>query len=316
MTAATISDRQGKSRLWKPPIVGIVTFFLMLFAIALGHTAMVMIEHGLGRQNTYVASIFIGAAAIVLLWYAIKSKNENFQTWIGFFTGIMVWMTWVEFFFMFYGRRNWGMVPRMDGPEGLDVSGTFPEYMILGATVGLLMLHLCFYTFDKDTRCNMFLWIQRRLGLREGLGPSTKTARDRNYAIITFMETVYVTWFCYIWNLLCFDPGLVGKGDLFFAVNMGTVFVAFVWGGYCFSRLLKYKRTSTALRYAIPVGNIIWVAVEVGTKWRLFTEIWVNPWSYKIEMSVVLGAFIVLIGLLILAPKKPSELGQWKEQGQ
>ncbi len=310
MTLTASKSNIGQSKLWKPPIVGIVTFVLMLFAIALGHTAMVLIEHGLGQEYTYIASIFMGFAAIVLLWYGIKSGNENLQTWIGFIAGLMIWMTWVEFFFMFYGRSNWGMLPRMDGADGLNVSGTFPEYMIMGATVGLLMMQLCFYTFDKDTRCNMFLWFQRKLGLREGLGPSTKKARDRNYAIITFMETIYVTWFCYIWNLLCFDPGLVGSDDFFFSINMASVFVAFVWSGYCFSRLLKFKRTSTALRYAIPVGSVFWVSVEVATKWQLFTEIWIHPWEYKIEMSVVLCAFLTLVLLLVLAPKKPSELGR------
>ena len=45
-------------------------------------------------------------------------------------------------------------------------------------------------------------------------------------------------------------------------------------------------------------------------KWKLFTEIWVHPWDYKIEMSVVLSAFLVLVLLLVLAPKKPSELGR------
>jgi len=312
MSVTAANTNAGKSKLWKPPIVGIVTFVLMLFAIALSHSLMVLVEHELGRENTYIASIFIGAAAIILLWYAVKSKSENFQTWIGFFTGLIVWTTWVEFFFMFYGRSNWGMVPRMDGPDGLNVSGTLPEYMIMGATVGLLMMQLCFYTFDKDTRCNMFLWFQRRLGLQEGLGHSTKTASDRNYAVITFMETIYVTWFVYIWNLVCFDPGLVGVGDLYFSLNMASVFVAFVWSGYCFSRLLKFKRTSTALRYAIPVGSIFWVSVETATKWKLFTGIWLNPWAYKTEMSVVLGAFLMLFLLLILAPKKPSELGKSK----
>jgi len=310
MTTAVSTNNPGESKLWKPPIVGIVTFVLMLFAIALGHTFMVLVEHWIGQDNIYVASIFIGAAAIVLLWYAIKSNNENFQTWIGFIAGLLIWMTWVEFFFMFYGRMNWGMAPRMDGPDGLHVSGTFPEYMIMGATVGLLMMMLVFYTFDKDTRCNMFLWFQKVLGLKEGLGPSTKKSTDRNYAIITFMETIFVTWFCYIWNLLCFDPGIVGTEDLFFGINMATVFVAFVWSGYCFARLIKFRRISTALRYAIPVGNIFWVSVEVGTKWKLFTEIWVQPWNYKIEMSVVLGAFLLLFLLLVLAPKKPSEVGK------
>jgi len=310
MTSVAINSSIGKSKLWKPPIVGIVTFVLMLFAIALGHTSMVLIEHWLGHERTYVASIFMGVGAIVLLWYGVKSKNESLQTWIGFFAGLIIWMTWVEFFYMFYGRANWGMLPRMDGPDGLSVSGTFPEYMIMGATIGILLMQCCFYTFDKDTRCNMFLWFQKKLGLRDGLGPSTKKAKDRNYAIITFMETIYVTWFCYAWNLLCFDPGLVGSDDLFFALNMTSVFVAFVWSGYCFSRLLKFKRTSTALRYAIPVGSIFWISVEIATKWNLFTEIWVHPWDYKIEMTVIFGAFLTLALLLVMAPKKPSELGK------
>jgi len=310
MTAAATTSNTGKSKLWKPPIVGVVTFVLMFFVIGLGHTFMVLVEHTLGRENTYMASFFIGAGAIVLLWQGIKSKSENLQTWIGFLAALLIWMTWVEFFFMFFGRSNWGMLPRMDGADGLQVSGTYPEYMILGATVGLLLMQLCFYTFDKDTRCNMFLWFQRRLGLQKGLGPSTKTSRDRNYAIITFMETIYVTWFCYVWNLLCFDPRLVGNGDLFFAVNMATVFISFVWSGYCFARLIKFKRISTALRYAIPVGNIFWVSFEVSTKWKLFTDIWVDPWSYKLELSIVLGALMFLVFLLVIAPKKPSELGK------
>jgi len=310
MTTAAIENNVGKSRLWKPPIVGVVTFVLMLFAIGLGHTSMVLIEHWLGRDNIFMASIFIGAAGIILLWYGIKSKNENFQTWVGFFAGLIIWMTWIEFFYMWYGRMNWGMVPRMDGVDGLRVSGTYPEYMIMGATVGLLLMQLCFYTFDKDTRCNMFLWFQKKLGLQDGLGHSTKTAKDRNYAIITFMETIYVTWFCYMWNLLCFDPGLVGSEDLFFALNMATIFVSFVWSGYCFSRLIKFKRISTALRYAIPVGNVFWVSMEVATKWKLFTDIWIDPWSFKVELSVITGAFLMLILLLVLAPKKPSEVGQ------
>ncbi len=94
---------------------------------------------------------------------------------------------------------------------------------------------------------------------------------------------------------------------------VATVLVAFVWSGFCFSRLIKFRRISTALRYVIPVGNIFWVSIEVGTKWKLFTEIWVNPWEYKIEMSVVFAAFLILALLLIYAPKKPSELGKWQE---
>jgi hypothetical protein len=309
--STTATAAQGQSKLWKPPIVGIVTFVLMFLAVGLGHTMMVMIERSLGRDLTLAISPLLGFSGIVMLWYGVKSRNETFQTWIGFFGALIVWMCWVEFFYMWYGRFNWGMLPRMDGANGLEVSGTYPEYMIMGATVGVLLTMLCFYTFDKDTRCNMFLWFQDKLGLREALGPSTKTAKDRNYAIITFMETFFVLWFCYSWNLLTFDPGLMGKGTLFLAVNLGSVFVATVWAGFCLTRLVQYRRTATALRYAIPVGNVAWVNVEILEKLDLMShEVFLAPWSYKLEVSIILAAFGTLIALLLLAPKKPSELGR------
>jgi hypothetical protein len=246
----------GASRLWRPPWVGILTCVLMFVGVGVGHAVMTFIEDGLGRDLTYPVSIFLGFGGIVLLWYGVKSKSESFATWVGFFSGIIVWMTWIEFFYMYYGRKNFGMLPRLrEAVVGAPIGE--PEYMIMAATVGVLMTMCCFYTFDKDTRCNMFVWIQNRLGL-PGTGPR-KTARDRNYAIITFMETFYVTWFVYAWNLLVFDPSIVGVGRSAFIAEASTCVLSIVWGGFCFSRLLKYRRTSTALRYAIPTANILWI---------------------------------------------------------
>ena len=253
----------GGSRLWRPPYVGLVTTLIMLFAIGLGHAAMRSIEEALGRDNTYIASIAIGFAGIIALWYGVKSRSENFATWIGFGAGLLLWMSWVEFFYMYYGRKNFGLMPRMENGQVTSE----PEYLIMAATIGVLFTMLAFYIFDKDTRCNMFVWIQDRLGLREGLGPRSKTARDRNYALITFMETFYVTWFMYAWNLLVFDPAFVGFGESAFWAEAATVFVSITWGGFCFSRLVKYRRTSTALRYAIPTANILWITVEIASGW-------------------------------------------------
>lgn len=309
---ASVADKKreaapAESKLWRPPLVGIITTVIMLFGIALGHAAMRAIEEALGHDRTYIASIGIGALAIVALWYGVKSRNENFATWVGFFAGLAVWMSWVEFFYMYYGRKNFGMMPRMDGFEVT----TEPEYLIMAATVGVLLMQLAFYTFDKDTRCNMFVWIQNRLGLRDGLGPSTKTARDRNYAIITFMETIYVTWFCYAWNLLVFDPAVVGAGESARLAMFATVFVSITWGGYCFSRLIRYRRTSTALRYAIPTANIFWISVEISSRLGLFTEVWLYPSKYVVEIGLYTLAFTVLSIMIYRAPKKPSEVGEW-----
>ena len=299
--------QSGGSRLWRPPFVGLVTTLIMLFAIGLGHAAMRSIEEALGRDNTYIASIAIGFAGIIALWYGVKSRSENFATWIGFGAGLLLWMSWVEFFYMYYGRKNFGLMPRMENGQVTSE----PEYLIMAATIGVLFTMLAFYIFDKDTRCNMFVWIQDRLGLREGLGPRSKTARDRNYALITFMETFYVTWFMYAWNLLVFDPAFVGFGESAFWAEAATVFVSITWGGFCFSRLVKYRRTSTALRYAIPTANILWITVEIASGWGLFTDIWLYPREYATELLLLLLAFSVMSVMIYRAPKKPSELGEW-----
>ena len=306
-TAQTDQAAPQGSKLWRAPYVGICVTIIMLLGIGLAHALMRAIEEVLGHDNTYVAQLFIGAAAIIWLWYGVKSRNENFATWTGFFTGIIIWMTWVEFFYMYYGRKNFGMLPRME--DGAVTSE--PEYLIMTATTGILMFMLVFYIFDKDTRCNMFVWIQKRLGLREGLGPSTKTARDRNYAIITFMETIYVTWFVYAWNLVVFDPTFVGYGQSAFIAEAVTVFLSITWGGFCFSRLLKYRRTSTAVRYGLPTASILWISVEIMSRWGVLKEIWLYPREYWVELLTLLVAFSVLAVMIYKAPKKTSEIGQW-----
>ncbi|UCG71362.1 MAG: hypothetical protein JSV45_08795 [Chromatiales bacterium] len=298
--------KPGGSKLWRAPFVGIFTLVAMLLGIGLAHAVMRAIEEAIGHDATYVVQLFLGAGAIVWLWYGVKSRSENFATWTGFFTGIVIWMTWVEFFYMYYGRKNFGMMPRVDG--GAVTSE--PEYLIMTATTGVLLFMLVFYTFDKDTRCNMFVWLQNKLGLRDGLGPSTKKARDRNYAIITFMETIYVTWFCYAWNLLVFDPTFVGYGRDALPAELGSVFISITWGGYCLSRLLKYRRTSTAVRYGIPTANILWISVEIVSGWGVMTEIWLYPSKYWPELLALTAAFTVLAVLIYKAPKKLSEVGE------
>jgi hypothetical protein len=137
-TEKHLDERPTGSKLWRAPFVGIVVVVIMILGIGLAHALMRAIEESLGRDNTYIASVFMGLAAIIALWYGVKSKSENFATWIGFFSGIVIWMTWVEFFYMYYGRKNFGLMPRMENGEVT----TEPEDLIMLGTVGVLAFML------------------------------------------------------------------------------------------------------------------------------------------------------------------------------
>ena len=73
---------------------------------------------------------------------------------------------------------------------------------------------------------------------------------------------------------------------------------------------MKYRRTSTAVRYGIPVANILWISVEIVSGWGLMTEIWLQPAEYWPELLALTGAFTVLSLLIYYAPKKQSEISR------
>jgi high-affinity Fe2+/Pb2+ permease len=73
-------ERPTGSKLWRAPFVGIAVVVIMLLGIGLAHALMRAIEESLGRDNTYIASVIMGLAAIIALWYGVKSKSENFAT--------------------------------------------------------------------------------------------------------------------------------------------------------------------------------------------------------------------------------------------
>jgi len=60
-----------------------------------------------------------------------------------------------------------------------------------------------------------------------------------------------------------------------------------VWGLWLLGRLLKYAHIGSALRYAIPTGNVLWISVEAGSRMRLYPEIWVKPLQYPLAMTAI-----------------------------
>lgn len=274
---------------YRPPVPGIIAFLLVFIWQGLGHTVMILMEKILGAEYVYHSSFVLGCIAIWMVWYG-RNKSEFAATMWGFTGGSLLWTTWVEFWFHLYSRVL-HIPPLMNGTEVVEK----PEYVLMPAVTGMMLVTLVHFLFNKDTRCNAFMWIQRALNM--DMGPRN-SGRDRNVAMLVATETIYVTLFCYLLLLFTYKAGEQSW------VTYGVFFLNLVWALYLIPRMLKFARTAPALRYAIPTAIILWNCVEILGRWNLFTEIWVHPEKYGIEMTLVAVGLAVAIGLAVLSPPR------------
>lgn len=301
MTATTVDAAPSNPILraiYRPPFIGIMAFTAALMIIPIAHGVMVLTEHLFGEEHRYTAAFLMGAIGIYILWIGVKLRREAIGTWLGFFAGTLLWTSWVEFAFMFYGRILYGVPVQLEGTEIIQL----PEYMMMTTSVGVMMTSFFYFFFNKETRCNFFVWFHQRLGMYMG---ERTSGRDRNFAAITFMETVFITWFFYLAQLTIYDPSLVGARHW---IAYASFFACFVWGIYLFIRLMKYRRVSSAVRYAIPTSIILWVDVEFLSRWNMLTEVWLHPRDYILECTMIVVGCVIVTILTMRTPKKPSEL--------
>ena len=45
-------------------------------------------------------------------------------------------------------------------------------------------------------------------------------------------------------------------------------------------------------------------------------EVFLDPWSHTFEASILIAAFLTLVGAMLLAPKKPSEIGARQKRSE
>ncbi|MFZ1624224.1 MAG: hypothetical protein WAU48_05490 [Gammaproteobacteria bacterium] len=286
------------AQIYRPPFIGIMAFVATLMFIPIGHALMVLTEQIFGAEYRYTAAFGMGVVAIYMLWTGVRLRKEAIGTWLGFIAAILIWTSWVEFAFMFYGRVLYGVPAQIQ--DGMIIRK--PEYMMMSAAVGIMGTSFFYYFFNKDTRCNLFVWLHRKLGMNLG---ERSSGRDRNFAAITFMETVFIMWFGYTAQLAMFDPSMLGPDH---PITYAAFFICLVWGLYLFIRLMKYRRVSSAVRYAIPITLILWSDVELMSRWGMLTEVWLEPGKFIGQMvAIVVGCILVTI-LTMRSPKKRSEV--------
>ncbi len=265
----------------KKPLVGLLAFVVVLFTMPLGHTLMILMEIGLGENEKFISAFLLGLIGFILLIIGIKQKNETTATWLGLFSGLLMWTGWVEFSFVYFAHKL-AISPEIVNGEVV----TKAEYLILPSSIGILLSLMGHFIFSSDTQCNFFIWIQKYTGFTKKRKSANK---ERNFARITATETIFVVWIFYALLMVAYDKTIFGDQHIF---TKGIFLGSLLWSGYLIGNLLKYKNMGGAIRYAIPTVVIFWNAVEILGRWDMFKEFWVEPKQYQSELLLVLGLFI------------------------
>ncbi|MCE7902269.1 MAG: hypothetical protein DYH20_06335 [Gammaproteobacteria bacterium PRO9] len=290
-TAALPTARLG--RLSAPPFVGIFAFIAVLGIVPLMHSVLDFITDIFPDRFGTPIGLLLGAVAVVMVIRASLSKSEAVGTWTGFISAHLIWSGWIELGFRF-NPDFVGMSPLIVNGEAILT----PSLMFVEATTGLLMATLPFFVFNRDTRCNAFMWIQRMCRYDAG---KPSSASERNFARITFLEVLYVIWFCYAVSLFLIDTRFFG---LHHPATYVAVFLLAIWTFYLLMRLIRFTRILQAVRYAIPTAGVMWVTIEITQEWGWFTEFWTEPLEYLPHMGFLVGAFVVALGIAVVMPKR------------
>ena len=266
--------------LMRPPLLGLFAFLTVLLWTPLAHTLVVLQFGQLGPAAMYSTSFIVGLIGWVLVWKGFN-RDELPATVMGFMGGALIWSGWMEGGLEFFG--HWL------NPEPLMYMGVelFTANLLLLQATGIFLVALLIWLgSNKDTHCRMFMWFHRNFRLT----PARRTpGYKRQFSRIVALEVIMINWFFYVLILLLFDPRILGPTH---RATIAAVAVISLWAIWLLIfRMLPFSRPAAALRYAVPVANIFWFGIEVGSAWQLYVEPWIYPFRFPITNAIIALAF-------------------------
>jgi hypothetical protein len=283
------------------PVTAFSAFMIVLLTMPLGHAAVILLQSALGREHVALAGLLLGVAGTGLMLAGMFASRELIATLLGMFGGLFVWSGWIEIGFEYYARRL-GVEPLMLNGEVV----TKAEYLLMPSSVGFFVIIMLYYLFGVRSGCRFFLWFQRLLRIDSRLAPARST---RNVAMTTFMEFIMLLWGFYLVLLFAYDDHFAGDR------HPVTYFVAFgslLWSILLFVKMLTIFQLAYAIRYAIPTVLIFWNFVEILGRWNVFTEIWIQPSKYVLEIVLMTLVFLILM-LSVLFGAKGKQKSEEKQ---
>lgn len=264
----------------------VASFLLVLLTMPLGHALMIIMEHTMSPGVLHVSAFAMGFAGMLLAVAGIFACGDLKQTLCGLFGGLLFWTGWVEFMFQYYADR-FGMQPYVDELTG---KVTQPEYLIMPASFGFMMMFMLLYLFSIRSGCNFFNWWQKRL-LGSRRDAVVARPMTRHTSLVTFMELNMMMWACYVVLMFCYDTNFLGDTH---PVTIGLAILCLVGSAFIFIKQTRLASWGANIRMAIATVLVFWTFVEILGHIGLLDEIWVAPMEHVVEMCVLFAAFIGL----------------------
>ncbi|MCR6645884.1 MAG: hypothetical protein NVV62_15860 [Terricaulis sp.] len=272
-------------RLYRAPFIGLVAFFVALLASPIFHSVSVLAKHAGPEEYAIYIHLAIGAVGLAVFLYGVRKEGEAIGTITGFVAGSLLWVGWASASF-YYHAHGAGIDP----VQLSETQRRNANFIFIESSFAICVVVLLFFVFNKDTKCDAFRWIQRVTRINLGRASS---GQGRNYCRITFLETIFVTWFCYGFALYLSDDRFLGRHHV---ATYAIVGLMALWALYLIWKLLRFERAMPALRFAIPTKAIFWIPFgEYGPNYGFYEDVWVKPLEYTGPMWAV---FIVFIGTL------------------
>lgn len=282
------------------PMRGIVTLGFAFLMMPVAHVAYGLLAglkpFGLGTWA--LAMLSAGFLGVTIMWAGLKYAGLK-ASLAGFIAGHLMFLGFFELCFGLFGKLL-AIAPVVSEKTGRVI---LTPGLQMNAASFLIAVPLFLLVFtNANTRCNMVLWLRRKLRLNPGA--PTEPPQGRQLSRIVAHETIFIIWMIYSLSLLLLDPRILGATH-WLSMTIYTFFLA--WPLYLTWRLFKLDNPGTQLRYAIPIAVLYWSWVEMFAAMDAITEFYLHPFVYPLANTILVALCIALGIWLWVGERTPAD---------
>jgi len=279
----------------RAPVLGLVIVVMMMCEKMLAHSYTAITIYVLPEPWKYIVPGVIGAFGV---WLVIRGmgRDEVRGSLLGYFGGVLIWMSWFESGNPILARL--AQIPPALPADGNMMAGLLGEHIFLQMSGLFCVTSLFFLMLNKDVRCRMLVWIRRRIGLGEVVGPPTQGYRP-NVARVAAFEYFFVTWFMYVLMITIIDPRLFG---LHHPVTYVLCTLVSLWGLYLLFKCTQQREAGLAIRYGIGAVGVAWFIPETLAFYELLYEFYLRADQHPIAVGTLLALYVFCFRVLWKTP--------------